>query len=46
MSTVDDAGTAMGQVSTVLALAKIQKGDAGHFGTGTNADALFPDPSK
>ena len=46
VSTVDDADTAMGQVATVLALSQIQKGNVGHYGTGSNADSLFPDTGK
>lgn len=45
VSTVDDADTAMGQVSTVLALAQVDK-RVGHYGTGNNSDALFPEPNK
>jgi Copper transport outer membrane protein, MctB len=46
VSTVDNADTAIGQVSTVLALADIAKSTVGHYGTAKTADALFPSPSK
>lgn len=46
VSTVDNADSAVGQVSTVLALADITKSRVGHYGTAKNADALFPNPSK
>ncbi|HEY8828819.1 MAG TPA: copper transporter [Jatrophihabitantaceae bacterium] len=46
VSTVDNADTAIGQVSTVLALADITKSTVGHYGTAKSADALFPNPSK
>ena len=45
MSTVDNANSAYGQVSTVLALAGASGGLVGHYGTQQNADALFPEPS-
>lgn len=45
-STVDNADTPFGQVSTVLALAGADNGLVGHYGTGQNADALFPAPAK
>lgn len=46
VSTVDNADTAIGQVSTVLALADIVKSTVGHYGTAKTADALFPRPTK
>lgn len=46
VSTVDDAGDAFGQVSSVLALLDTMAGNVGHYGTGEGADALFPSPSK
>lgn len=46
LSTIDDADTAFGQVSTVLALAAALKGQPGHYGTGEGADALFPTPNR
>jgi len=46
VSTVDNADTAIGEVSTALALADIVNSNVGHYGTGKGADALFPDPSK
>lgn len=46
VSTVDNADSAIGQVSTVLALADIVKSTVGHYGTAKTADALFPSPTK
>lgn len=46
VSTVDDANSALGQVSTTLALAAALKGQSGHYGTQNGADALFPTPSR
>jgi hypothetical protein len=46
VTTVDDADSAFGQVSAVLALAGASKGLIGHYGTEQGADALFPAPSK
>jgi hypothetical protein len=46
ISTVDDADNAFGQVSSVLALSAVAKGQIGHYGTQSGADALFPAPSK
>jgi hypothetical protein len=46
VSTVDNADSAIGQVSTVLALADIVKSTVGHYGTTKTADALFPSPTK
>jgi hypothetical protein len=45
VSTVDNADTAFGQVSTVLALAGTTDSRIGHYGTATGADALFPSPN-
>ena len=45
-ATVDDATSSIGQVSTVLAMADVLKGQVGHYGTGTGADALFPAPGN
>ena len=45
VSTVDNADTAMGQVTSVLALADIVKSRVGHYGTQDGADALFPTPA-
>lgn len=45
VSTVDDADTAFGQVSTALALAATVGGKVGHYGTRAGADALFPAPA-
>lgn len=46
VSTIDNAGNAFGQVSTILALAAASKGQLGQFGTQNGADALFPAPAK
>jgi hypothetical protein len=46
VSTIDNADSAIGQVSTVLALAGITKSSVGHYGTGKGADAMFPIPTK
>lgn len=46
VSSVDDADTAFGQVSSVLALAGALKGQLGHYGTEQGADALFPSPTR
>jgi Copper transport outer membrane protein, MctB len=45
-STVDNADSAFGQVSAVLALSAVAKGQSGQYGTEQGADALFPAPSK
>lgn len=46
VSSVDDADSAFGQVSAVLALAAAAKGQAGQYGSEQGADALFPAPTK
>lgn len=46
VSTIDNADSAIGQVSSVLALAGITKSSVGHYGTGKGADAMFPIPTK
>jgi hypothetical protein len=46
VSTVDNADTSIGQVSTVLATAAILQAQVGHYGTGVGAQALFPNPVK
>jgi len=46
VSTVDDVDTPFGQVSTVLTLVATIAGHIGHYGTGSNSDALFPPPAK
>jgi len=45
-STVDDADSAFGQVSTALALSDAIKGNVGQYGTQDGADTLFPSPSN
>lgn len=45
-STVDNADTPAGEVSTVLALAAAGQEHIGHYGTGAGADALFPSPAQ
>ena len=50
VATVDNADTALGQVSTILALADVGKPApntvVGHYGTAGGAKALFPDLAK
>ncbi|AKT51684.1 copper transporter [Arsenicicoccus sp. oral taxon 190] len=46
VSTVDDADLAMGQVATVVALQAQQKGGAGRYGTGTDAESVLPDLAR
>ena len=46
VSTVDDADSAIGQVSTALALAGSITGQTGQYGTGTGSNGLFPPASK
>lgn len=46
VATVDNADTAMGQVSAVLSLAQLVTGQAGHYGTGSGADDPFPPTGK
>ena len=45
-ATVDNADSAFGQVSAVLALAGVIKGDVGQYGTRDGAEALFPQPTS
>jgi hypothetical protein len=45
ISTVDNANSSFGQVSTVLALAEADNSRVGHYGTAAGADALFPSPT-
>jgi hypothetical protein len=42
VSTVDNANTPFGQVSTALAMAGEIHSEVGHYGTSTGAQALFP----
>lgn len=46
VATVDNADTAIGQVSTILALLNALNSNIGHYGTAKTADSLFPNPSK
>jgi Copper transport outer membrane protein, MctB len=46
VSTVDNADTSLGQVSTVLALAALTTGTTGQYGTGPGVDRLFPTAPK
>jgi hypothetical protein len=46
VSTVDDSDSAVGQVSTTLAVAGAVSGQVGQYGTQKGADALFPTPTK
>jgi hypothetical protein len=45
VSTVDNADSALGQVSAVLALADVIKSRVGSYGTQDGTDALFPTPA-
>jgi hypothetical protein len=45
VSTIDNADSPFGQVSTVLALAEADASRVGHYGTAAGADALFPSPN-
>jgi hypothetical protein len=45
VSTVDDVGTAAGQISTVLALGPETKGTSGKYGTGQDTQPVPPVPS-
>jgi hypothetical protein len=42
VSTVDNAGTALGQLTVALVTANAVSGHKGHFGSGSGADALLP----
>jgi hypothetical protein len=46
VATVDNSDTAIGQVSTVLALVNALNANIGHYGTAKGAASLFPNPSK
>lgn len=46
ISTVDGVDGAMGQLTTVLALAGQIAGKTGHYGTGRGADSVAPDPGN
>lgn len=46
VSTVDNADSSIGQVSTALALAGLVLGQSGQYGTGAGADSLFPPAAK
>ncbi len=46
VSTVDNADTALGQLSTALALAGLERDTVGQYGIGPGANNLFPAPSK
>jgi hypothetical protein len=46
VSTVDNADTAFGQVSTALAMAGAIGSQVGQYGTASGAQALFPSPNK
>ena len=46
VSTVDNADTPFGQVSTTLAVAGALKSQYGQYGQGKGAEALFPTPAK
>jgi hypothetical protein len=44
VSTVDNADTVVGQVSSVLALQQVASGKSGAYGTGNGVQSLFPAP--
>lgn len=44
VSTIDNADTSIGQVSTVFATAAAGQSKVGQYGTGAGAQALFPSP--
>jgi len=46
VSTVDDAGTPLGQLTTALAVAESLAGHKGQYGTATGAEALLPGASS
>jgi hypothetical protein len=46
VSTIDNANSAFGQVSTALAVAGVVDSQVGHYGTGKGAQALFPTRAK
>jgi hypothetical protein len=46
VSTVDDVDTAIGQVSTALAVVGADNTQVGHYGTATGANTLFPTIEK
>lgn len=46
VSTVDDVDGAMGQVTAVLALAEQLDGKSGHYGTGSGANGIAPEPAS
>jgi hypothetical protein len=46
VSTVDDADTSMGQVTTTLALAEALTGKTGAYGNGSGSSSLFPSLPK
>jgi hypothetical protein len=46
VSTIDNADSVVGQVSTVLALAAAATGKSGSYGTGSGAQSTFPSTSK
>lgn len=46
VSTVDGVDGAMGQLTAVLALAEQAAGKTGHYGTGSGANAIAPEPAS
>lgn len=46
VSTVDDADTAVGTISAVLALVEQKRSDVGQYGSQRGATALFPAPAR
>ncbi len=46
VSTIDNADTGFGQVSTALAMSGAENAQVGHYGTEKGAQALFPTPAR
>jgi hypothetical protein len=46
VSTVDDADTSLGQLTTVLALAQQKAGTSGQYGSAAGADSIAPAPGS
>jgi Copper transport outer membrane protein, MctB len=46
VSSVDNADTSIGQISTALAMSGLVLGQSGQYGTGTGASSLFPPAVK
>jgi Copper transport outer membrane protein, MctB len=46
VSTVDDADTVVGQLTTALALAEVAGGRSGAYGTGSGVQSMFPSAAR